>query len=193
MGIAALAIDGPFHGERVTSPLAPSKYQHLIHVEGIEAVTDRMTSDCSGAIAAVDALGFVDTTQLGYLGLYLGTRFSLPLCVAVGGALRYAVFGKFGLRHATGFYDGSDMTELIRATTRQNTAPTLFHLQWDDELFPREGQLELFDLLGSTEKQLIAYGGKHGDTSPQATPVWSGFVARRLRPHISPLDPIIDQ
>ena len=35
--------------------------------------------------------------------------------------------------------------------------PVLFHVQWDDELFSRDGQFELFDLLGTQDKQLIAF------------------------------------
>ena len=52
----------------------------------------------------------------------------------------------------------------------QVTAPVLFHLQWDDEVFPREGQLALFDLLGSAEKELIGYAGPHAETSPPPSP-----------------------
>jgi hypothetical protein len=48
------------------------------------------------------------------------------------------------------------------------TAPALFRIQWDDEIFLRKGQLALFDALGSRDKQLIAYTGKHGETAPGA-------------------------
>ncbi len=45
-------------------------------------------------------------------------------------------------------------------------APVLYHVQWDDEVFPRDGQFELFDALASTDKQLIAKPGPHGQTHP---------------------------
>ena len=62
----------------------------------------------------------------------------------------------------------------------QVAAPVLFHLQWNDEVFPREGQLALFDLLGSAEKELIGYTGPHAETKPAAIARWREFVARRL-------------
>ena len=56
------------------------------------------------------------------------------------------------------------------------TVPTLFHMQWDDELFSREGQLELFDLLGTQAKRLIAFPGSHTTTSPAAVKMWCDFT-----------------
>lgn len=60
------------------------------------------------------------------------------------------------------------------------TVPTLFHVQWDDELFDRAGQFELFELLGSPDKQLIAFPGAHHTTTPAAITAWSSFVAHHL-------------
>ena len=60
------------------------------------------------------------------------------------------------------------------------TAPALFHVQWHDEIFPRDGQLELFDLLGSPNKQLVAFTGPHAETSPVAVAVWRDFTLRHL-------------
>jgi hypothetical protein len=65
---------------------------------------------------------------------------------------------------------------------RQVAAPALFHIQWDDEIFPRNGQLALFDLLGSPEKELTGYAGPHAETKPAAITRWREFVARRLVP-----------
>ena len=58
----------------------------------------------------------------------------------------------------------------------------MFHIQWDDKIFPRDGQLALFDLLGSRDKRLIAYPGPHAETKPEAITVWRDFLLRYLTP-----------
>jgi fermentation-respiration switch protein FrsA (DUF1100 family) len=63
------------------------------------------------------------------------------------------------------------------------SAPTLFHLQWDDEVFPRDGQLALFDALGSRDKQLVGYTGSHGETRHEAVTYWRDFVRSHLPSH----------
>jgi pimeloyl-ACP methyl ester carboxylesterase len=44
----------------------------------------------------------------------------------------------------------------------------------------RDGQLALFDLFGSTDRQLIAYTGTHGETRPDAVARWCEFVAHHV-------------
>jgi hypothetical protein len=56
----------------------------------------------------------------------------------------------------------------------------LFHVQWDDELFPRDGQFELFDMIGAQDKRLIAFPGLHGAAAPAAIEAWCAFVAHHL-------------
>jgi hypothetical protein len=58
--------------------------------------------------------------------------------------------------------------------------PVLYHVQWDDELFPRAGQFELFDLLGTPNKRLIAFPGPHGTSTPEAVDAWCAFITRHL-------------
>lgn len=178
-GLAAAAIDGPYHGERVTTPLTSQDYQARMVAEGAGDVLDRMAADWH---ATTDYLGNVaDTSNVAYLGLSMGTRFGLPFAAAMGDRLRCAVLGKFGLRQSTALNPGLSMPERTAREAVCVTAPTLFHLQWDDEIFPREGQLDLFDLLGSTDKQLIAYSGAHAETRPQAVATWRDFVTEHLK------------
>jgi len=53
--------------------------------------------------------------------------------------------------------------------------------QWDDERFDRDGQLELFDILGSTDKRLHAYPGRHADDGPETFEAGGAFLRRCLK------------
>jgi hypothetical protein len=56
----------------------------------------------------------------------------------------------------------------------------LFHVQWDDEIFPRDGQLELFNLIGSQSKRVVTEAGPHAHTTAVAIAGWRTFIAERL-------------
>lgn len=177
-GLASLAIDGPYHGDRVAAPMPAAEYQPRIVAEGTDAVLDRMTADWLAAVDAAD--GVADTARLGYLGLSMGARFGLPLAAALGGRLRCAVLGKFGLTQSPLLPAGLPRPERAAADARLITAPTRFHLQWDDELFPREGQFALFEAFGSPGKELVGYPGPHAGTKPEAIAGWRAFIAGHL-------------
>ena len=68
----------------------------------------------------------------------------------------------------------------VAADAARITAPLLFHVQHDDEIFPRDGQRELFDLIGSPIKHLVTEPGPHAHTTPAAIAGWRAFIAERL-------------
>ena len=178
--IAALAIDGPYHGDRLRQPLTAREYQARIAEEGAANVVERMKGDWRATIDAVTELRVAATDVLGFIGLSMGSRYGLPLAAELGDRLRCAVFGKFGLEQSLSLPRALDTADVTRRAADQVRARTLFHVQWDDEVFPRKGQFALFESLGSDDKRLIAYPGRHGETHPDAVSVWQEFVAAGL-------------
>lgn len=165
-GLAAVAIDGPRHGDRLAVP------------GDAAAVRDRMAADWQLTVEAL--AGSVDTDNLGYLGLSMGTRFGLPAVAALGDRVRCAVFGKFGLRQSPLLPPDLHVPDRITRDAERIGAPLLFHLQHDDEIFPRQGQQALFELFGSKDKQLLEYPGPHGQTDPAAITRWREFIDSHL-------------
>jgi dienelactone hydrolase len=176
VGLAVIAVDGPYHGDRVASPMAPAVYQQLIVDEGIGPVTDRMTSDWLDALSALAVEGLADDANVGIFAISMGVRFGLPVAAALGSRLRCAVLTKFGIRQTALLHPGLCAPGLMMRAARAVSSPVLHHVQWDDELFPRDGQFELFDALASPDKRLIARPGPHAGAHPDDEASWQEFI-----------------
>jgi pimeloyl-ACP methyl ester carboxylesterase len=175
-GLAIIAVDGPYHGDRVPAPMAPVIYQQLIVDEGIGQVTARMTGDWLDAVSVLAAEGLADDKNVSVFATSMGVRFALPVAAALGSRVRCAVLGKFGIRQTGLLHPGLCSPDLMLAAARAVSAPVLYHVQWDDELFPRDGQFELFDGLASADKRLFARTGPHAETHPDDETSWQEFI-----------------
>jgi fermentation-respiration switch protein FrsA (DUF1100 family) len=184
-GIAALAIDGPFHGDRGAAADHASDYQHRMIELGVASVIELMVIDWLTALEAAHETAGVDRNRCGYIGLSLGSRFGIPLAAEMGQRLRCAVFGKFGLEQSTRLPRELATTELIEGAARRIEAPLLLHVQRGDELFPFNGALSLFDAFGSPDKALILRPGAHADSYASDEQTWIDFVATRLATTVS--------
>ena len=174
--MAAVSIDGPFHGERLSTSLEPGQYLEMMAMVGIDKVTDGMINDWSATLDTLSQLDIINTDRIAYIGLSMGTRFGLPLVSAFGSRLRCAVLGKNGMRAPALL----NMAPRFTQEAPKITISVLFHMQWNDELFPRDGQFELFDLLGARDKRLLAFPGSHATTAPAAIETWCEFIAHYL-------------
>jgi dienelactone hydrolase len=174
-GWCAAAIDGPVHGERgsVTDPTQAeyrSMWQSGHPVQG-------MIDDWKATLEALSQLDAVDSDRIGYWGMSMGTMFGLPY-VASDQRVRVAVLGKAGMTGSSARRSGIEThfktyAPLVRV-------PVLFSMQWDDERFDRDGQLDLYDRLGSKDKRLHAYPGQLVDNGPEAFDVQAAFLKRYL-------------
>lgn len=178
-GMSVLAIDGPAHGERAPDVASPAQYQRLLVTRRMASVVEEMVEDWTAAVDAARVAGAGDG-GLGYLGMSMGTRFGIPLAASLGDGLTCAVFGKFGLVQSPALDPGLLDVAQVRRAAAGVTAPTLWHVQWDDELFPLAGQLELFETLGAPDKRLVAYPGPHSARPEEAVCRWVDFLTARL-------------
>jgi dienelactone hydrolase len=172
----AAAIDGPAHGGRgpVTDATDPV-YRQMWERSG---VVQDMIDDWRTVLDALSTLSEVDIARVGYWGVSMGTMFGLPY-VASDPRIRAAVLGKAGMRGSSVQRSGIDAHFKIYAP--KVAIPVLFAMQWDDERFEREGQLELFEMLGCRDKRLLAYPGLHSDDGPEVFEVEAAFLQRYLK------------
>jgi dienelactone hydrolase len=164
-GCAALSIDLPYHGDRTPPDEIGLSARERRDKVGLHAWRERnaravplAVADWQAALDAAQQCDEIRHIPVGYFGLSLGARYGVPL-VAAESRITAAVLGLWGYAPAT---DPPGVAE----AARQITIPLVFLLQWDDELYPREGGLALFDVLASRRKSLRASPGRHTEIPP---------------------------
>ncbi|HUY64713.1 MAG TPA: hypothetical protein VMV14_09405 [Acidimicrobiales bacterium] len=174
--VAALAIDGPVHGDRRADggPDPSVMFVEFAHLwQSDAAMTDDMVADWRATLDAVWALPDIDGGPVGYWGLSMGTIIGLPL-VAAEPRITVAVLGLMGVIGPS--------AERLAADAATISCPVLFLVQWDDDLFPRDACFALFSTLGTKDKRLHANPGAHGAVPSDEFLATADFLAHHLRP-----------
>ena len=168
LGVTAVALDAPGHGDRVTDPAAAEAARKRLESriaartgamdlspEEAKAWVARTRDGVKEWRALVDDLeaGGQHDGRLGYWGVSMGTAIGLPF-VAAEPRVQAAVLGLAGISNRPGADD-------FEAAARSLSIPILFLFQWDDELMSRESGLALFDAIGSKEKTMHINPGGH--------------------------------
>ena len=169
-GIAAVAIDGPAHGERAPAGPEPSLDERRAAMRGGQVVED-MIADWQATLDAIQALPEIASGRVGYWGLSMGTMFGLPF-VAREPRVEAAVLGLMGSLPAFGAH--------LAAYAADVQCPVLFLQQLQDELVPPEAAVALFDQISSDDKELRANTGAHAAVPPDAFDETEAFLARHL-------------
>ena len=178
-GIAACAIDAIDHGERgpiVDTGDGPAQPEFVALWRRSDTF-ERMNADWTATLDALLATGRFDPDRIGYWGLSMGTMLGLPF-VASEPRVSAAVLGACGLA-GPGAIHGR-FADRHRLDAPRVMCPVLFMVQWDDEIFDRDGALELFDAIGSRDKRMHVHPGNHGAFPLEAADATREFLAARL-------------
>lgn len=153
-GVAAMAIDGPGHGDRAPDEHAggnqdasPEVFMELWNGGG---GTESIVADWGAALDFIEAEDGPRPT--GWWGLSMGTMMGLPVAAAED-RVQVAVLGLMG-------NVGPNGDDLMRVAP-ELSCPVRFLMQWDDEIVPRAACLELFGALGTAKKTMHANPGAH--------------------------------
>jgi dienelactone hydrolase len=165
---AAVALDAAGHGDRRQPDAGPE--QGWPRPDQSQAVAEWRT--CIEFLGSAD----IETGVLGYWGVSMGAALGISL-IAAEPAIRAAVLGLMHPRWP------APPGQRIRADAARLTCPVLFLVNWDDSRVPRAQAFELFELIGSPDKRLLAYPGDHGQLPDEAMTVSADFFARQLDPH----------
>lgn len=174
---AAVAIDGPVHGDRRRDGSLDGAVMFLEFAQrwaNDPDVTRNMAADWRATIDVIQTLPEIGQCPVGWWGLSMGTIFGLPV-VASDRRVTAAVLGCMG----TGGPSDAVRDQVV-ADAHAIECPVLFLMQWDDHIFSRAACLDLFDTLGSTDKRLHVHPGAHASVPAEELDVSESFLASLL-------------
>jgi hypothetical protein len=145
-GFVVAAIDGPMHGERRVGTIDQSMMKHEfdeVWKDGDETITP-MVFDWKLTVDALCELPEVDSRQIGYFGLSMGTAYGVEV-VATDLRIGAAIFGQWGIHLA-------HQERLLKNARRINCPVDFFAYEKDPNL---KNQKALFDTFRSEEKKWV--------------------------------------
>ncbi len=157
LGFAVLAVDGPVHGDRRPEQTRSASREQIrgdffdiwrSKGSGIET----MVRSWQVAVDWVTRQPHLDSGQVYWYGVSMGTAYGIPVLAQIRG-IQAAVLGMWG----ECFDNSAPLADLAPSIQ----IPVVFQIKWDDELFTRKGQIDLFERLGSVQKWLCVYPGMH--------------------------------
>lgn len=170
-GFAVVAIDGPLHGERrAVLETGPARQAEFLSMWARDPRIDDMVSDWRAVLDLFAREPQVDAGAIGWHGVSMGTAYGLPL-IAHEPRIKAALLGMWG----TSFPNSERLAE----DAARVRCPVLFQQKWDDALFTRDGQIDLFTRLGAEQKWLKVYPGPHAVT-PEQFDDGRQFIVRHL-------------
>ena len=157
--IAVAAIDGPVHGDRRETfndgPIVRQEFRDLWQTgNSIET----MIEDWQATINHLLKQPNIDASRIAWYGISMGTAYGLPL-VAADTRIKAAALGMWGTCRTP--------NERLIEDAKKITVPVLFQTKREDEIFTKEGQQHLYDLIASEQKELRSYPGGHTDPKDQ--------------------------
>jgi alpha-beta hydrolase superfamily lysophospholipase len=172
-GYAVAAIDGPVHGERRSDGSRDPAQMRADFREAWRAHVGRreMVADWVATLDHLSTLDSLAQLPVGYIGVSMGTAYGLPF-LATESRVRAAVVGLWSASHVASHH--------LLIAARQVRCATWFTQCWDDEIFDRAGTIDLFDALGTSDKRLVVYPGRHAELSGERLDDAIAFLAGRL-------------
>jgi len=170
-GMTAVAIDGPAHGDRMSSAGEPSADERRAAMRD-GTVIEETIGDWKATLDAVQSLPEIGVGPVGYWGLSMGTIFGLPF-VAREPRVDAAVLGLMGT--------GGFMGDTLLPYAADIRCPVLFLQQLDDELIPNESGAALYESLATANKEIHRNPGAHAAIPPEEFDHTEAFFAAHLR------------
>lgn len=174
-GLAAVAIDAPGHGERGGVEGRSPEY-YALWADGT-LMTDNATADWQLTLTSLLATGLFDADRVAWSGMSMGSLIGVPY-VAAEPRIKVAALGLCGVSGTTPAR--SNIGGLLVERAPLVNVPVIFMMQWNDERFPRDGCLALFDLLGTRDKRLVVHLGAHASMPLEGRKQARAFIAERI-------------